>query len=142
MRLNLKENEYFEVYFNDDTVQIMFGHIYYNIKYGFVQVFRDSFKTPSIKEALVGFDSRCASYIKDIKEYMSKNKYYFSIYKLKDEDTTYFIKEEISNNRISTGSNLFELIENNILNKSHVYRGFFKLISVAPFKLAIVPWNR
>jgi hypothetical protein len=121
MKLNLKENEYFEIYFKDDSAQIMFGHIYYNIKYGFVQIFKDSFETTSIKVVLDRLDSRCASYVKDIKQYMTENKYYFAIYKLKDDDITYFIKEEISGKKIDTKSSLFDLVENSILSNTASY---------------------
>lgn len=120
MKLNLKENEYFEIYFKENAVQIVFGNIYYNIKYGFVQIFKDSFETSSIKVVLDRLDSRCSKHVKDIKDYMYGKKYYFAIYKLKEDDVVYFIKEEISNKKISTGASLFGLVEENVLKENQI----------------------
>ena len=118
MKLKLKDHEYFEIYFNKDQVQIVFGHLYYDVHHGFSQVYKDNIETNSIRVVLDRLDSRCAKYTKEIKEYMNDNQYYFAIYKLDRDDVTYYIKDINSNRNISIKSSLFDLVEDKILTKT------------------------
>lgn len=118
MKLELKDNEYFEIYFNGDNAQIVFGHLYFDPYHGYSQIYKDSFITSSIKVVLNRLDPRCGQYVKEIKDYMNDKHHYFAIYRLNKDDKTYYIKEEETNKTVLAKGSLLELVEENILNEN------------------------